>query len=139
MALKFKHTLNVRWRDADGLAHTNNSVYFTYFEEARLAYIIALQGGLNPDIKRTFNFIVAHAECDFKSPSYVGEKLDVYMGVTRMKNASFIMDYEVKSQKDNRLVACGSTVLVTYDYVKNKVIPISPEMRQSIENFEKSL
>ena len=65
MALKFKHTLNVRWRDADGLAHTNNSVYFTYFEEARLAYIMALQGGLNPDIKRTFNFIVARAGCDF--------------------------------------------------------------------------
>ena len=139
MALKFKHTLNVRWRDADGLAHTNNSVYFTYFEEARLAYIMALQGGLNPDIKRTFNFIVARAECDFKSPSYVNEKLDVYIGVTHMKNASFIMDYEVKSQKDNRLVAQGKTVLVSYDYVKNKVTPIPPEMRKSIEEFEKSL
>lgn len=139
MALKFKHTLNVRWRDADGLAHTNNAVYFTYFEEARVAYIVALQGGLNPDIKRTFNFIVARAECDFKSPSYVGEKLDVYIGVTQMKNASFIMDYEIKSQKDDRLVAQGKTVLVTYDYVKNKVIPIPPDMRQSMEDFEKSL
>ncbi|GAA3347828.1 hypothetical protein GCM10017717_23010 [Deinococcus persicinus] len=31
----FVTNLNVRFNDCDSLGHVNNSVYFTYFEEAR--------------------------------------------------------------------------------------------------------
>ena len=138
MNLKFKHSLSVRFSDVDGLAHTNNAAYITYFEEARLAYVKALGYDRARSLK-DFSFILAHVSCDFKAPSYGGELLDIFCGVTRVGNASFDMHYEVKDHQTGLLVASGKTVQVTYNYHESKVVPVADELRKQIENFEKSL
>jgi acyl-CoA thioesterase FadM len=43
-AYPFVTTLDVRFRDLDGLGHVNHAVYLTYFEAARLAYYASLTG-----------------------------------------------------------------------------------------------
>ena len=63
-----------RFRDSDAMGHVNNAVYLTYFEEARAAYfreVVDLQD------YRDVAIILAQARCDFRSPLYAGEQLDV--------------------------------------------------------------
>lgn len=134
--LKHKHILIVRFKDVDALRHTNNAVYFSYLEEARMSYFKAL-GYTQEQFLTDCPFILAEASCQYKSPSFMGETLDIFCGVTEIKNASFMMEYEIKEQKTQRLVALGKTAQVTFDYKKSKVIPIPEELRKKIENLEK--
>jgi|SRR5947208_14273112 len=41
------YPVQIRFRDLDPLAHVNNTVYFTYFEEARSFYFDHLEKWLN--------------------------------------------------------------------------------------------
>ena len=41
------YPVQIRFRDLDPLAHVNNTVYFTYFEEARSYYFDHLETWLN--------------------------------------------------------------------------------------------
>ena len=45
-SFRFRHRLQVRFRDCDIFGHVNNAVYFTYMEEARWAYWRELMGEL---------------------------------------------------------------------------------------------
>ncbi|HBQ20753.1 MAG: hypothetical protein A2Z91_08215 [Deltaproteobacteria bacterium GWA2_38_16] len=136
--LHHKHTLTIRFFDVDAMGHTNNAVYFTYFEEARMSYFMAL-GFTQKKFLEECPFILANASCDYKSPSYMGDILDIYTGVTQLKNASFVMEYEMKTRKDQRLVAQAKTILVTFDYKAQKVIPIPKELKQQIQDYEDKL
>src|SRR5687768_18583250 len=53
----------VTWRDLDAIGHVNNAVYFSYFEWARTKYWFDFTGRRGT---RNLDFIVAHAECDFR-------------------------------------------------------------------------
>ncbi len=128
MTLPFKHTLSVRFVDVDALGHTNNAHYFTYFEEARVAYFNAL-GYSRKNFVEDCIFILAHASCDYKSPSFFNETLDVYTGITELKNSSFVMEYEIKERETGRLVALGKTVQVTFDYKNKRVIRVPQSLK----------
>ena len=41
------YPVQIRFRDLDPLAHVNNTVYFTYFEESRSFYFDHLEAWLN--------------------------------------------------------------------------------------------
>ena len=131
MGHSFKHSLMVRFRDVDMLGHVNNAVYFTYLEEARMAYLTSL-GYRAKNFQKECPIILASASCDYKSAAFLNERLDIYTGVTEIKNASFVLSYEIKDQQTQRLVAEAKTVLVTYDYAAKKVIPIPPALRAKI-------
>ncbi len=135
MSFKHQHTLSVRFSDADMLAHTNNAVYFSYMEEARLSYFGKL-GYEAKEFHKRCPFILASASCDFKSPSFITEELVVYLGVTEIRRSSFIMEYEIKEKSSQRLVALGKTTQVTYDFGNHKVMSVPQELREKIEAME---
>lgn len=132
MSHGFKHSLIVRFRDIDMLGHVNNAVYFTYLEEARMKYFVTL-GYEAKEFQEKCPVILAHAECDYKSPAYLHEILDIHMNVIEIKNASFVIEYEIKDQKTQRLVAKAKTILVTFDYETQKVIPIPTNLKEKIK------
>jgi acyl-CoA thioester hydrolase len=132
-AFRFRHQLQVRFRDCDLLGHVNNAVYFTYMEEARWAYWRQLTGdvphGTLPGL------ILARAECDFVRPIRPGERIDVWLGVTRIGKSSITMDCEMLDDK-GALAAKGKTVMVTYDYSSAKPIPVPDWCRAKLEEYE---
>lgn len=135
MGFKHKHTLTVRFSDIDMLGHTNNAVYFSYMEEARISYFKEL-GYDAKDFQKRCPIILAAASCDFKSPSFMTEELEIYLGITELKRSSFIMEYEIKEKSSQRLVALGKTTLVTYDFNNHKVISIPEDLKKKIESIE---
>lgn len=125
--------IRARFRDTDGMGHVNNAVFFTYFEEARAAYFSRVAGVR--DYRDVF-IILARATCDFRTPAYCGEELDVAVRVDRIGGKSFEMSYLAHARADGRLVAEGSSVQVAYDYRAGRSVPVPEAFRRQVESFE---
>lgn len=131
---RFEHPIEVRFRDVDALGHVNNAVYFTYMEQARVAYMSRL--GLMSGRLGESGFILAEATCQFKAPVPFGMRLVVRVRIAQMRNSSFIMDYSLEEAESGQVMALGRTVNVTYDYEARKSRPIPDEWRDRITAFE---
>jgi acyl-CoA thioester hydrolase len=122
----------VAFRDLDVFGHVNNAVYLTYIENARIGYarqvlgIESLEGLL---------LIVASVKVEFRSRANLGETLEIGSRTTRVGTKSFDLVHEIRSQ-DGRLVAEVSTTLVAFDYDADTTMPIPPDWRERIENYE---
>ncbi|MCJ7724089.1 MAG: acyl-CoA thioesterase [Anaerolineales bacterium] len=133
---RFFHPVEVRYDDLDPQGHLNNAKYLTYFEQARIHYLIHLglfkDGGSFMDV----GIILADAHVTFLS--IVRWEQDVRIGVriSRLGNKSMDSEYLMVDGGTNQELASGSSVLVAYDYRKGKTIPIPNEWRGIIVNFE---
>jgi acyl-CoA thioester hydrolase len=130
---RFKHRLQVRFRDCDPMRHVNHAVYLTFCEQARFAYWRRLVGVVEHAVR---SFIIARAECDYKSPALPGEWLDVWLRVDSIGRTSFPMSYQIVSGEDGRLIATARTVQVMFDYTANKPFPVSDELVSVLGRFE---
>jgi acyl-CoA thioester hydrolase len=132
-AFRFRHQLKVRFRDCDLFGHVNNAVFFTYMEEARWAYWRELTGdfphGSLPGL------ILARAECDFIRPVRPGERIDVWLGTTKIGTTSLSLDCEMLDERGSP-VAKGKAVLVTYDYSAARPTPVPDWCRAKLEEYE---
>lgn len=134
-SFNYFHPVEVRYSDLDPQGHLNNARYLTYFEVARINYIVHLglwQGGSFLDM----GIIVANAQVNFLSPVYFGQKLKVGARITHLGNKSLNMEYSLLECDTNKELANGSTVLVAYDYQSGKTVPIPQHWRLVIRDFE---
>ena len=134
MSSPFKIRFPVRFRDIDTLGHVNNAVYFTYMESARTEYWLRLFG---KDDLRELEFIVAHAECDFKVAARFGDEIEVSIRTTSVGNSSFVWDYEILNAKNGSLFASGKTIQVYFDYQQGKSLPVPEDVRAKLLDGKK--
>jgi acyl-CoA thioester hydrolase len=123
----YRHRLSVRFRDCDAMGHVNHAVYFTYLEQCRLTYWRELTGTPSPHTR----VIIARAECDYRLPAHFGDELEIRLNVAEIGRSSFTLVYEVVKVGDERLVANGKTVMVSYDYTAGASTPL-PEATRSL-------
>lgn len=125
----FSHRLEVRFRDCDPMGHTNNAVYLTYLEQARLAHWQSLWGYM-PQAAQVNGrgVILARVECDYKRAARFGETLEVRMRVADVGRSSFKYEYEIVDAKGG-IVAAAKTVQVMYDYSTEKPVMIPDDIR----------
>jgi acyl-CoA thioester hydrolase len=125
--------LRARFRDTDAMRHVNNAVFFTYFEEARAEYFREVIG---LDSYNNVGIILAQTRCDFRSPLYVGEEIDVAARVDRIGRKSVDMSYEIREPRSGRLVAEGTSVQVAFDYAVHRAVDVPEEFRRKATAFE---
>ena len=129
-AMAFSIEIPGRFRDIDGMQHVNNAVYFTYMEQARSEWYRQLMGIQSV---AEFDFILAHASCDFKEAIGFGETVVVTATLTKIGNSSFRFAYEIRSKGKRTLFATGESVQVCYDYKAKQAIPIPAPFRRMLE------
>ncbi len=127
------HPLQVRFRDCDPMGHVNNAVYFTYLEQARFAYWREVVR-IPHDAKRSF--IIARGECDYESAAVAGEWLDVWIRTASIGRSSFVLEYDIVTSRDHRLVARARTVQVMYDYTSARPLPVPDDLAVTLERYE---
>jgi len=127
--MSFSVEIPVRFRDIDGMGHVNNAVFFTYMEQARSEWYRHLMGITSV---AEFDFILAHASCDFKEAIGFGKTVVVLVTLTNIGNSSFRFAYEVRSKESETLFATGESVQVCYDYKAKRPIPIPPAFRKKL-------
>ena len=131
---RHRTTLQVRFRDIDAFGHVNNAVFFSYVELARIRYLLDV---LEPD--EPFDrlpLILARVELDYRSPITFGDDVVVDTRVERIGRTSFAMSHRMTAGPDGRLAADVQTVLVTYDYISARPIPVPDDWRRRLGEHE---
>lgn len=124
--------LSVRWGDMDAFDHVNNTIYFRYFESARIDYFILVDWGWIEDKKISgFGPILAHTSCQFIQPVRHPDQLSIGVRGRKMGNSSLVQEYEIHSDKLG-LVAKGEGVIVCYDFNKNAKMAFPDDLRKRI-------
>jgi acyl-CoA thioester hydrolase len=124
----------VAWGDMDAFGHVNNTVYFKWFETARIAYFERI--GLNERMRREKKGpILARTTCDFEKPLAWPDTVRASASVVKLGNTSFVMEYRVTSERAGA-AAKGEGVIVLVDYEKGGKIPLDAELRARIEALE---
>ncbi len=128
------HPIEIRFRDIDALGHVNNATLLTFVETARVPYIEGV-GLVSPQTAITdIPVVVAHINCDFITPVYFGQQVEVGTRAVKVGRSSLQLEHRIEA--DGQLAAEGYCVLVFFDYQTNKSMPILPEMLAKIEAFE---
>ena len=119
----FVHREHVRFRDVDSMRHCNNAVYFTFCEQARIAYLRRLG-------PTTEHLILARIELDFRAPLFEDDDVEIGVRCSRVGRTSFELEYELRCGE--RLAAEGASVLVSYDYELAAPRPIPEDWREAL-------
>lgn len=131
----FYHQIEVRYGDLDPQGHVNNAKYLTYTEQARVFYLKQLklwEGGSFLDL----GVILADVQLTFRKPIQFGDPVSVGVRISRIGNKSMACEYSLEDGRDGSEFAIGSCVMVAYDYHNRRSVPIPPEWRQAIQQFE---
>jgi acyl-CoA thioester hydrolase len=128
----------VRWGDLDALGHVNNTLYFRYFESARIAYFERVafvpesgHEGTGP--------ILASTECRFRRPLRYPDRLKVGARVASLADDRFTMEYVVWSESLATIAARGEAVIVSFDYGAGRKVPLPEATRRALTALEPHL
>ncbi len=137
---KFSHKIVevVKFHEVDMLGVCNNSVYFTYFEDARIRYLhdLKFKRSLSEILDGNSFVIMAHNECDYLEPSVLHDELNVYTRIDFIRNTSFGLKHIVENVKTGRIIAKGSGVMVHIDKHSKKPMPIPEEFYDAVKSIE---
>lgn len=157
------YPLQIRFRDLDPLAHVNNTVYFTYYEEARSYYFNQLDTWLkewpsqeehqevesivshpphNPRIQTRsdgghYGLLVKEVTCTYILPLVRSDIVEVGVRVVHVGRTSFVMEQQIRDMNEHeRIFATGRSVMVWCNYYTGRPYPVPPSLRYAFEQME---
>lgn len=126
---KLVHTerIAIRWGDMDAIGHVNNTVYFRYMEQARIAWFESLVpraeawGGIS--------IVIVNASCNFRRPINYPGTVEVKMFAGAPGGSSVPTFYELLL--NGEVHADGTATLVFLDR-EQKPLRIPDRIRSSL-------
>jgi acyl-CoA thioester hydrolase len=125
----------VAWSDMDVFRHVNNTVYFRWFENARVAYLERVrfcgeeeQGGISAIIHST--------QCRYRRPVVYPDRVHTGARTVEVGSDRFVMEYRVVSERQQAIAAEGSAIVVSYDYRAGRKAPLPEMVRRLIAEVE---
>jgi acyl-CoA thioester hydrolase len=129
------HPVTSRWMDNDVYGHVNNAHYYSYFDTAVNAFLIA-EGGLDILRAPVVGFVVASG-CDFHAPVSYPEPLEVGIRVDELGRSSVRYGVALFAAGDDRARAAGHMVHVFVDRETGKSTPIPDPIRAALGRLAK--
>lgn len=127
--------LPVQWGEMDAFGHVNNTVYFKYFETARLAYFNAI--GVMEDIKKLqLGPILAETHAEFKRALVFPDQIIVGANVLENHEFGFLMQYGVFSEQQQTVSTMGTGRIVMVDYNTGKKVKPPVKLQQMIDQLQ---
>jgi len=112
---------SIRWSDMDALGHVNNSIYFRYFEMARMQWWDSLgDGALGTE---AIAMVVADGHCEYIVPLKYPATVTIAMSGGAAGRTSFNSYYSV-TQDNGTLCARGAARIVWFDNNKDASTPL---------------
>jgi acyl-CoA thioester hydrolase len=124
-------TIPVAWGDLDALQHVNNTVYFRWFETARVA-LFRQVGWLGERRSDGVGPILARASCVFRKPVGFPDTVEVGVGVSELAEDRFTVVYRIVSQQLDAVVAKGEGRIVCFDYSAGRKAPLPAAVREAL-------
>lgn len=125
--------LTVRVSDLNYGNHVGYQNFFSFFQEARIAYLRQFDyseldiGGCG--------IIVAEANCKYKRELHLNDAITVACGISKLKSKMFTMEYMIS--KDDVICAKGYTINLCYDHHGKSIARMPKAFAATITEFEK--
>jgi len=132
----FHHPIEVRYGDLDPQGHVNNAKHLTYFEQARIAYMVELGLFTKDQSFMEIGVILADVHITYLVPIYFGEPIKVGVHISKLGTKSMTWMQNIVDAKTRKELARGEVIMVTYDYKEEKTVNIPHEWREKIKAFE---
>ncbi|HUH75590.1 MAG TPA: thioesterase family protein [Chitinophagales bacterium] len=123
--------IKVQWGDQDALGHVNNTVFFKYFESARI-HMFNETGIWDAFEKSKLYVVLAKIECNFLRSIHYPETVIVQCGISKIGNSSLTIEHQIFTKSDGLLVATGQGIVVCADPIAQKSSKIPEEIKQII-------
>ena len=133
---RFYHPIEVRYGDLDPQGHVNNAKHLTYFEQARIAYLIELGLFTKDQSFMEIGVILADVHIIYLEPIYFGQNIKAGVHTGRLGNKSMTWEQNIVDAESGREIVKGEVIIVTYDYKEEKTVSIPQEWRKKITQFE---
>lgn len=130
--------LSVQWGDQDAFEHVNNTVYFRWFESARIAYMDRI-GLKSPTDHQPVGPILASIQCDFRRQLTYPDTVRIGARITRIGRTSIGMQHRVWSDALRAVAAEGDSTLVAFDYQAGRPHPVPEAIRAAISKLESTV
>ena len=117
----------VRWGDMDFYGHVNNTVYFRFFEQARVEWIEQLDFPVGPT--EPTGAVIINASCTFLIPVNYPATVIVKVYGGEPGRSSLMTWYELFVEGDDRLFAEGAAKIVWMDNATNRSAPLPDRIR----------
>ena len=130
--------VEVRWGDMDAFQHVNNTVYFRYFEQVRIAYFNRAfdSSGWSGGMPSGVGPILYSTSCRFRAPVTYPDTLFIGARTTQLGADRFTMQFGVYSEQLGRIAAEGEAVVVSFDYSTGRKADLPQEWVDAIERIE---
>jgi len=126
----FNITVTPRFGDIDGLKHVNNTVLAIWFEKARNPIFRLFTPDLDLSYEK-WKLIMVRTEFDFLGQMYYGSDVEIKSYITRIGNTSFTIGHE--AWQNGELKAKGKAVIVHYNFLEEKSLPIPESIKKQLE------
>lgn len=121
--------ISVRWRDMDSMGHVNNAKYVSYLEEARVRWMLGVDGVSMSD---RIAPVVAATNVNYRLPIVWPNDIVVELFVERLGSSSVTIGHRIVDQKDeSRLYSDGNVVVVWIDTQTGKSAPLPEAIRNA--------
>ena len=127
-----KTPVEVRFSDIDMAGHVHNSVYLSYFEQARIDFMSTMT---TDDWNwRERGIVLGRNEIDYIIPIYLGEKIYIKTKCDHVGVKSFTLSYELYKTMENEDVLCtkGRSILVCMDFKTDESQPLFEEWKKHL-------
>lgn len=136
---EFYYPVKVRFSETDMFGHLNNTVPFTYFEQARIEFFKSkglMEQWLKPESETII--VVADLQCDFLQQVFFDEDVKVYVKADSVGRSSVDVHYMGKKENgDICFVGRGSVVQISKH--TGKAVPFDEEMKRELGVLEEAL
>ncbi|MBI3172339.1 MAG: acyl-CoA thioesterase [Chloroflexi bacterium] len=133
---RFYHPTEVRYGDLDPQGHLNNAKHLTYFEQARVQYVVNLGMFGKDQSFMEIGFIVADIHITYHAPVHWGDPIKVGVRTSKIGNKSMVMEQAIVNSETGEVYSSGTVIAVTYDYAAKQTMSVPQEWREKITNFE---
>ena len=127
----------VQWGDQDAFGHVNNTVYFRWFESARIAYFMRM-GLVAFQSNDRIGSILASSSCDYRRLDHVSG----YGPCGHQGHAHWPHQHRLRASDRQRvqgmLAAEGTSTAVIFDYEARRPHPVPEAVRRAIVVMEKT-
>ena len=128
-------TLPVLWGDMDAFGHVNNTIHIRWFESSRVAYLE--EAGMSELMKaEKFGPILAGINCNYRRQVTYPDTIKVDASVVRVGRSSMTIAHRIYSSQQGAFVADGESVVVVFDYEKQRPVRVPQEFRETIAKME---
>jgi acyl-CoA thioester hydrolase len=121
----------VAWGQLDAYGHVNNTQFFRFFEDARLAYFEKV--GISARMAATQRGpILAKTSCVFRKPLGYPDAVLSCVRVSEMGDDRFTMEHAIFSDAVG-LAALGDARIVMLDYGTGQKVAVDDDIRAAID------